>query len=294
MRLINGSSCKEGDMRRRRFSYAEGPEIRSVGEFLKEIKRFAGRGDYRIYFRGHGAPVPALLPSIGRKHFYLGRSLQFNERTERNLLSQFRRHAYEHFDRVASHWETLFLARHYGLPTRLLDWTSNPLVALYFAAFYESEALVRAAQRQQPGAVKLNLDGTIWAIQRAEGIEELDVFDERRSPLRIPGIKLVFPFNPTPRMTAQSGIFTLHGDPWTDMAQCAERLYPAKDLDVQKLIKWNVRSADKMDIILDLERLAINSRTLFPDLEGLAKGLWQTEIIRECFRRDRRPLPKGW
>ncbi len=59
-------------MRRIKFTYAEGPEIHSVGHLLSEIKRFAGQGDYRLYFRGHGAPVHALQPSIGRKHYYLG------------------------------------------------------------------------------------------------------------------------------------------------------------------------------------------------------------------------------
>jgi hypothetical protein len=64
--------------------------------------------------------------------------------------------------------------------------------------------------------------------------------------------------------------------------------YASKDIDISRLIRWKVASQDKTAIILQLERLAINSRTLFPDLEGLAKGLWQTEIIRECFQHDDR------
>jgi hypothetical protein len=39
-------------------------------------------------------------------------------------------------------------------------------------------------------------------------------------------------------------------------------------------------------IILDLDRVAINSRTLFPDLDGLARGLWETEILRKAFGRE--------
>ncbi len=275
--------------KRARFTYETGESIRSVSHFLSEIKRFAGKGDYRVYFRGHGASTESLLPSIGRKHYYLGRSISFDARTERRLLTQFRRHAYEHFGRIPSQWETLFLARHHGLPTRLLDWTSNPLVALYFAAFYENEELVMPNLERREGTPKLDLDGTIWAVQRRSGIEELDLFHEGQSPLSIRGIRLVFPFNPTPRMTAQSGIFTVHGDPWTDMVRSAGQPYPAKDLDIAKLIKWTVASRHKMEIVLDLERLAINSRTLFPDLEGLARGLWQTEVIRKCFQQKDAP-----
>jgi hypothetical protein len=273
-------------LKRVRFTFEEGAPIRSVEHFLKEIKRFAGKGDYQIYFRGHGQPTDALVSSIGRKHFYLGRSLSFNQKQERKLLVQFRRHAYEHFGRLPSQWETLFLARHHGLPTRLLDWTANPLVALYFAAFYESEEFVFSTEQKPYPITKLNLDGTIWAIQRRNEIDELDVFSDQRAPLDISGIKLVVPFNPTPRMTAQSGIFTLHGNPQMDMVQNAGRPFASRDLDIAKLIKWKITSRYKTEIVLELERLAINSRTLFPDLEGLARGLWQTEIIRECFGKS--------
>ncbi len=275
-------------MKRARFVYKEAGPVSSVEHFLSEIKRWAGQGEFSYYFRGHGVPITALVPSVGRKHYYLGRSLSFDRRTERKLLVQFRRYAYEHFGRIPTEWETLFLARHHGLPTRLLDWTSNPLVALYFAAFYENEELTYAPDHPPGSTAKLEMDGTVWAIQARTDLHELDVFDDPRHPLRIPGIKLVFPFNPTPRMTAQSGVFTLHGDPWLDMVSAAGRSYREVDLDIAKLIQWKVESNKKPGLVLDLERLAINSRTLFPDLEGLARGLWQTEIIRKCFRSQKR------
>ncbi|HVV00454.1 MAG TPA: FRG domain-containing protein [Verrucomicrobiae bacterium] len=263
-----------------RFTFEEGSPIKSVEHFLGEIKAFAGTLKSQVYFRGDGEPSDSLLPSIGRKHYYLGRPITFDKRSESKLLRQFRRHAYEHFGRIPSDWETLFLARHHGLPTRLLDWTSNPLVALYFAAFYENEELAFSKQRELPGAVKLNLDGAVWAIQQRPASRELDVLTDRRHPLSIRGIKLVHPYNASPRMIAQAGMFTLHENPWMDVVQSAGRRYRAQDLDIYKLIRWPVRSRDKTGIVLDLERLAINSRTLFPDLDGLARGLWQTEVIR--------------
>jgi len=86
-------------------------------------------------------------------------------------------------------------------------------------------------------------------------------------------------------MTAQSGVFTLHGDPWTDVIACAGNPYRENDLDISRIKVWTVTSACKPRVITDLERLAINSRTLFPDLDGLARGLWQTEIIRNAPER---------
>lgn len=270
------------------FTFTEMKPVESVGEFLASIAQEFGRGDYRVYFRGEGLPTDILAPSIGRKHYYLGRSLTFDQQAERRLIVQFRRHAYEHYHRLPTEWETMFLARHHGLPTRLLDWTSNPLVALYFAAFYENQDLIApepANFTTRPGDM-LSVDGTVWAVQRRSGVEEIDVFCDDQSPLEIPGIKLIYPFNPTPRMTAQSGVFTLHADPWTNVVECAGRPYAASELDIARLVKWRIPSSCKTEIVLELERMSVNNRTLFPDLEGLAKGLWQSEIIQQCFRDD--------
>jgi FRG domain len=270
-------------MKPAKFSYQEGEPIRSVSHLLKQIQDLTGKGNFSLYFRGHAEPVHALVPSIGRSHYYLGRALNFDRNSEANLLNQFRKHAYEHYGRVPSEWENLFLARHHGLPTRLLDWTSNPLVALYFAAFYETDELLLASVPKPANRIKLDLDGTLWAIQKRPESDALDVLNQNRSPLKVPGIKLIHPFNPTPRMTVQSAFFTLHGDPWTDMVKSAGKPYRPRELDIMRLLKWKIHCRHKAGIILDLERLAINSRTLFPDLEGLAKGLWQTEVIRKCF-----------
>jgi hypothetical protein len=185
---------------------------------------------------------------------------------------------------VPTEWETLFLARHHGLPTRLLDWTSNPLVALYFAASHQSDDVARFTPGG--GETKLDVDGTVWAIARREtDRDSIDVLVEGPSPLDVRGIRVVNPVNPSPRITAQSGVFTLHGDPWVDLVKCAGKPYSDDELDIQRLQRWTVPAANKTNIILDLERVAINSRTLFPDLDGLARGLWETEVIRTAFKK---------
>lgn len=268
-----------------RFTFEEGSAIESVEQFLDEIRSFGGKDSFQVYFRGEAKESPQLVPSIGRPHYYAGRSMTFTAAQERRMLHRFRRHAYGHFQRVPTEWEALFLARHHGLPTRLLDWTSNPLVALYFAAFHESNEITYRDSGNKTAVMKLNVDGTVWAIQRRPCDQhELDVFDAALPPLAQRGIKLVQPFYPTPRMTAQSGVFTLHGDPWTDVVECAGKEYPEPELDLAKIRRWPITSGCKTAIITDLERMAVNSRTLFPDLDGLAKGLWQAEIIRELDR----------
>jgi hypothetical protein len=263
------------------FEFKEGGVLESVEQFLGEVRAFAGATNFDCYFRGEPRLSETLQPSIGRRHYYAGKSIVFTAAQERVMLHRFRRHAYNHFQRVPTDWETLFLARHHGLPTRLLDWTSNPLVALYFAAFYENDEVTYHDARARAATMKLNLDGSVWAIRRrASDGHDIDVFDERVSPLSMRGIKLVYPFYPTARMTAQSGMFTLHGEPWKNVIQCAGQRFRENELDIANLKHWTVSSRSKASVILDLERLAVNSRTLFPDLEGLAKGLWQTEAIR--------------
>ena len=78
-------------------------------------------------FRGHSNTAHSLTPSVGRT------SQQDHEKYEKSLFTMFRREAREYVDPPPSDWEWLALAQHHGLPTRLLDWSTNPLVALYFA-----------------------------------------------------------------------------------------------------------------------------------------------------------------
>jgi hypothetical protein len=99
------------------------------------------------------------------------------------------------------------------------------------------------------------------------------------SPFDIKGVRIVQPFYPTRKMTAQSGLFTIHGDPWQDL-DTIERSARIKT-DILKGEKWVVPREAKQAIIGELVRLGISARTLFPDLSGLAEGLLQTEVFRK-------------
>jgi hypothetical protein len=113
-------------------------QICSIEQMLESVKKLRGQVDKdgkksSIYFRGQEWEHK-LLPRIGRKPKFCGERPEFDLISEKDLLHRFRRWAYLELKRPVREWEALFLARHHFLPVRLLDWTSNPLFALYFAS----------------------------------------------------------------------------------------------------------------------------------------------------------------
>lgn len=253
----------------RRSPYVQGRgDILSVADAVRGIRD--ERGSHRLqgtYLRGHASSGWALVPSIGRRKAYShgGKVLdRFTRSLEKLLLHRFRRYAYTTSGRILTEWEVLFLARHHGLPVRLLDWTQNPLVALYWACMELADQ-----------------DGVLWVLHRSKAAEEfLDVFDAR-SPLSIQGVRLVYPFYPTPRLIAQAGVFTIHQDPWLRLCSAENlRRYSKRCFDILCLERWRIPAGSKLSILEELERLGINERGLLPDLQGLAAGLWKTDVLR--------------
>ena len=99
--------------------------VKSVAALLKKLPTLV-RPDDMVWFRGEASLSFKLLPTVCRPPCSLDK--------EQALIKRFRQNASPFLNSIPrTEWEWLFLMQHYGVQTRLLDWSEHPFVALYIA-----------------------------------------------------------------------------------------------------------------------------------------------------------------
>ncbi|MDE0449793.1 MAG: FRG domain-containing protein [Spirochaetaceae bacterium] len=201
-------------------------------------------------FRGQRNKEWRLQPSVGRDGSY---SLDW----ERLLLEQFRRLAEPYVNSAGmTDWDWLALAQHHGLPTRLLDWTSNSLVACFFAC-------------QTAHSQACEMDGQVIAIEtRSVGFYESN--DQQDiDPLEIETAKMIRPRALAGRIVNQRGLFSIHAHP--------DRSWGVQTKEID-LAHFDIPKELKKLLLRGLHNLGIDDAHVMPDLDGLARTLkWQYE-----------------
>ena len=182
-----------------------------------------------------------------------------------NSCTAFRRRAYPQVGRLLTAGEAFFLARHHKLPTRLLDWSANALVGLYFACIQEPK-----------------LDGFLWGAVRRDESEDLDAFDlaEQKSEETLfslleqskPAIKLVHPVLQLPAHSREDGAFTVHDDPWRTLESYAGEDFERSNLDIEQVLRWRIPAAAKVCVIEELSGLGFTIESPIQTLMALHRA----------------------
>jgi len=243
-------------------SWIELQEILFGGTFQPSLQRHRSRFVYR------GAP------SIAHG---LDTSLQTGgfEAHEKHLLTSFRKYAMRHAVHGDWVWNWLSLAKHHGLPTRLLDWTYSPLVAMHFATHdfrhFDLDGAIWMVDYQQtnaslPAPLRKML-GDEQNIFTTEMLSSVATTLEGFDMLAAQDFVLFFePPSLDERIVNQFALFSLPSSPRLSL----ETLLKTRDAAYKRIVipaalKWEVR--DKLD------QANITERVLFPGLDGLSQWL---------------------
>ncbi|MDO9387249.1 MAG: FRG domain-containing protein [Thiobacillus sp.] len=215
--------------------------IRNVADLTRRAARLQGE---TWLFRGQASTRWPLQAGIDREPFQSLHKGTGRVDLERKLLSEFKHRALPFIEREPKNdWEWLALAQHHGLPTRLLDWTANPLVALFFAtegSEMDEDAVVVAYRHNRP----------------------LIDPSTNPDPLAVDAIEVYKPPSVASRIHVQNSHFT---------AEPAS--FERDDSSGRMAHEWLVSARSIHKLRDELRNLGITANSLFPGLDGLCTEL---------------------
>jgi hypothetical protein len=240
----------------------EDRQINSIGDVVAALQEQTVEREL-LWFRGHANHMWQLMPGLGRNPDHLSQ--------ETEIIKRFVQLSVPHLTEPApkTDWEWIFLMQHYGVPTRLLDWTESPLTALWFAMNSENEE----AQRS---------DGTLWCLaplalnrqarfrgkleNELPGFDADDVLDaylpERQGEGQAKNAVAATGPRNSRRIAAQLGNFTIF-----DRAS-----EPINEIgDGQHVWRWTIPAAAKPRLREELKLLRLTELSIFPDLDRVSK-----------------------
>lgn len=238
-------------------------------EFSGDIKTFqdfrsvvAGISpDERYFFRGESRDYFDLIPKIGRLIGNNGKlRLNLKYHDEQSIFERFRNHGRAITTSLpANDWEWLALAQHHGLPTRLLDWSTNPLVALFFAIGdpFDAKDLRKAKidRKDYKGDAAF-----YWLTIKSNFINTLS----DPGPFDCEMVGIVKPSHITARIRAQGGVFTVQPDPTKPLSEY---------LKSNRIRKYRIMKSAREDLRKELVLYGIHHASVYPDLDGLSSYL---------------------
>ena len=231
--------------------------VSQLQEYIRFLDHYGDADD--VLFRGQREDKP-LIPKLGRLMPRDGVQLVV---TERRMIDSFKRQALPFLvQQPQTEWDWLCVAQHHGLATRLLDWTQNPLAALWFA-------VASPANDDRPGIV--------WAFEPKERDFVIDATDT--SPYTVDRTRVFRPRHVARRVTAQSGWFTAH----KYMASHKGFIPLERNVNYSKRLRKVIIPATAFSSLRsNLDRCGINAAALLADLDGLSRTIqWQHSLLAD-------------
>lgn len=266
----------------------ESAEVDSLATLVREsLSITAEDAEHEWWFRGHGRSSFQLLPSLYRRIPDVGAALEMESR----LLREFdnRSRTIHEAGATRNAWEILFLMQHHKVPTRLLDWSRNLLIACYFAV-HDPEAWTDSNDPPcvfvfNPHAWNKNVLGTAGVANSMGPVTDLTGgsmtgYEPRKSgnpvgALQADAVAIAGPEFAS-RIVAQRGAFTVFGtkspEAARDLAEQDESLEGASTIARLSL------KGDEAEWKRALYLVGIGAFTAFPDLDGLAIELRDTHM----------------
>ena len=242
----------------------EETEIKSIGQLIERLGKHVGEYVSPVWFRGHTKSDWKLEPKLMRidplpsETYYLNR---FKQDASLILAHQ-----------PNGEFEWMFLMQHYGVPTRLLDWSESPLTALYFAINGHPEEagalwILLPSELNKKSNYRPDYEFEIPSFEdeHLKGYLPSTIAGENKSKL-FP-MAAIAPRNSV-RMQSQQGVFTI----------CHRQNIPIEDVGADgnprdHIWKYVIPPDAKETFKKELKWLGINRFQLFPELESLSQNL---------------------
>lgn len=234
--------------------------ITSIKDFIDTVS--VASQDSGHFFRGERRNDYQLIPKIGRitrapapleGKIVLDLRYPIEAVGEPDILERFKASARPYLTVIPENiWDWLALAQHHGLPTRLLDWTTNPLVALYFAV---CETVSNEWLKQEKLSNE-NYDGAAAFYLMRVKHEPLNI--KIADPFKSTG--LFFSNHITPRISSQGGLFSIQEHPHTEFS-------------FGRITKYKIPFEARNELKKQLALFGITHGFIYPGLDGITKDL---------------------